>query len=109
VTRVVARLDRDDKLAFLPMRDPAAAPLLESLPDDEHFATWHLVRANGSIVGDGRGGVELLAAMRLTRGSARLLDLVPDAVLDGAYGLVARNRSLLGRLVPDGVAPRRYP
>ena len=30
---------------------------------------------------------------------------LPDAVYRG----IARRRSLLGRLVPDGPAPRRYP
>jgi len=30
-------------------------------------------------------------------------------MLDRAYGLIARNRRTLGRFVPDGGAPRRYP
>jgi hypothetical protein len=47
--------------------------------------------------------------MRLTRPAGRLLAAVPDRVLDALYGPVSRHRSLLGRLVPDGRAPRRYP
>jgi predicted DCC family thiol-disulfide oxidoreductase YuxK len=109
VTRVVAVLDRDEELAFLPMRDDEALALLDALPANERFASWHLVRRNGSLVGHGTGGVELLRAVRLTRVAGRLLSPLPDAVLDALYELVARRRGALGRLVPDGPAPRRYP
>ncbi len=50
---------------------------------------------------------ELLRAMRISRPAGRLLSLVPPVVLDAAYDVVARNRGRLGRLVPDGPAPRR--
>jgi len=30
-------------------------------------------------------------------------------MLDRAYWLIARNRGSLGRLAPEGPAPRRYP
>jgi len=91
------------------MRDQEAVPLLGSLPEEERFASWQLARSDGSLVGYGAGGVELLRAMRLTRPAGRLLAAVPDRVLDALYGPVSRHRSLLGRLVPDGRAPRRYP
>jgi hypothetical protein len=48
--------------------------------------------------------VPLLASMRATRPLARAGSRVPAGVLDAAYGVVARHRSGLGRLVPD-VAP----
>jgi predicted DCC family thiol-disulfide oxidoreductase YuxK len=86
--RLVARLDRGEQLAFLPLDDPAAAALLEPVPAEERLASWRLVRRDGSV--RGRGWV---------RGR------LPDA----AYGLVARNRGRLGRLVPDGPGPHRYP
>ena len=91
------------------MHDEEAAQLLEPLPENERFASWHLARSDGSLVGYGAGGVELLRAMRLTRPAGRLLAAVPDRVLDGLYRPVSRHRSLLGRLMPDGRAPRRYP
>jgi hypothetical protein len=62
--------------------------LLASLSEDERLASWRLARRDGSLVGYG-----------IVRGR------VPDAL----YRLVARNRDVLGRLVPDGPAPRRYP
>ena len=91
------------------MHDEEAATLLEPLPEDEGFASWHLARGDGLLVGYGTGGVELLRSMRLTRRAGRLFAVVPDRVLDAAYGLVARYRGPLGRLVPDGPAPKRFP
>jgi hypothetical protein len=51
-----------------------------------------------------------LAEVRLTRPLGllfRALRLSP--VVDAVDNLVARYRKSLGRLVPDGPAPRRYP
>jgi hypothetical protein len=76
------------RLAILPLDDAAAAPLLVSLPEDERFASWRLALRDGSLVGYG-----------VIRGR------LPDAL----YGFVANHRDVLGRLVPDGPAPRRYP
>jgi hypothetical protein len=72
----------------LPLDDPVAEPLLKVLPETERLASWRLVRRDGSIVG-----------------YAWVRGRVPDA----AYRFLARHRDLLGRLVPDGPAPRRYP
>jgi hypothetical protein len=65
-----------------------ARDLLASLPEGERFESWRLVKSDGSILGYG-----------IVRGR------VPDAL----YKLVAENRELLGRFVPDGPAPRRFP
>jgi hypothetical protein len=75
-------------LAILSLQDEEATPLLSAIPENERLASWRLVRRDGSIVGYG-----------WARGR------VPDAV----YRFVARHRKRLGRLVPDGPAPRRYP
>ena len=83
--------------------------MLADLPEEERFASWRLVLPGARPVGYGRGGRELLSSLRLTRPLGRLLRVVPDGVLDAAYRLVARNRSRLGRLVPDHPGPRRYP
>jgi predicted DCC family thiol-disulfide oxidoreductase YuxK len=107
--RVVARLDRDAALAFLDLRDPRAAEVLEPLPEAERFATWRLALPGREPVGYGRGGVDLLRTLRLTRPFSRALAIVPPRLLDGVYDLVARNRSSLGRLVPDGAGPDRFP
>ncbi len=105
--RIVLRLDRDQELAVLPLQDREAASLLEALTVEERLASWRITRPGGSLAGFGAGVVTLLQAMRLTRPLARLLAALPDRVLDAVYGAVARHRSLLGHVVPDGPAPRR--
>jgi hypothetical protein len=93
----------------LPLADPEARPLLARLDEEERGSTWRLVRVDGTPSGRGAAVVDLLRSMRHTRPVGRLLGLVPDAALDAAYGAVARSRGALGRLVPDGPAPRRFP
>ncbi len=107
--RVVQRLDRHGELAQLPMLDPEAAELLARLPTEQRYSSWHLALEDGSLVGRGAGLRDLLRALRLTRPVAPLVAVVPDALLDRAYRTVAEHRSRLGRLVPDGPAPRRFP
>ncbi len=107
--RAVATLDRGHELAFLPLDESEAEPLLAPLPEDERLETWHLVAPDGALSGHGTGGVELLGALRLTRPMGELLARVPDRMLDGAYEIVARHRKRLGRFVPDRPGPRRYP
>jgi len=70
------------------LQDTEAAALLTEIPETERRETWRLVRPHGTPVS--HLGV---------RGR------VPDAL----YRAVAERRGLLGRLVPDGAAPRRYP
>lgn len=106
--RTIALLDRDRELLILPLGDAAAAPLLRGVPQEERHATWRLVIGD-TAVGYGRGAVDLARSLRLTRPVARILRAIPDPALDDLYELVARHRSRLGRLVPDGPAPRRYP
>jgi predicted DCC family thiol-disulfide oxidoreductase YuxK len=89
--------------------DPGARQLLHAVRPEEREASWWLVLADRTVVGRGTGGRELLRSLRLTRPFAALLRLVPDAVLDRAYGFVARHRRGLGRLVPDQPGPRRFP
>lgn len=83
--------------------------MLEPLPEDDRFATWHLALPDGSLAGGGTGLRALLRSMRLTRRAGRVLERLPDSVLNRFYVLVSGHRAQLGRLVPDGPAPRRFP
>jgi len=107
--RCVARLDRHRELALLPLQDAAAQPLLADLDEDQQLRTWRLAQPDGFMVGYGAGIPELLASMRPTRPLGRVLRLAPERVLEGLYHAIVRNRGSLGRFVPDGPAPRRYP
>jgi hypothetical protein len=54
--------------------------------------------------------VALFAEVRVTRPIARFLRAVRAApLIDASDKLIARYRGFLGRFVPDGDAPRRYP
>ena len=109
--RVVDRLDRRGQVALLSLGDEDAARLLASVPENERAERWWFVRRDRTVApGDHGGGVELLAELRLTRRLAKALDRLGAAPLvDALDRFVSRYRGRLGRLVPDGPAPRRYP
>jgi predicted DCC family thiol-disulfide oxidoreductase YuxK len=100
VARTIVRADRRHRLALLPFQDDEAAALLEALSDEERARSIHLVDADGrrSSAGDALGRVV-----------AQLGAPWASRALAPAYAPVARRRGRLGRVVPDGPAPRRYP
>jgi predicted DCC family thiol-disulfide oxidoreductase YuxK len=109
--RVVARLDRRQQLALLPLADDEASVLLASIPEDERMECWWLVLRDGTpVAGNKGGGVAILSELRLTRPFGLLLRVLRLSelvdILDDGF---ARHRATLGRFVPDGEAPHRYP
>jgi len=98
-------------LALLPLADEEADRLLALVPEDARDDCWWLVLRDGTPVpGDGGGGVTLFAEIRLTRPLGRVLRAFRAAPLvDALDKVIARYRTRLGRFVPDGPAPRRYP
>jgi hypothetical protein len=85
--------------------------LLVDVPEKQRDECWWLVLQHTTLMpGDAGGGVELLAEMRLTRPLGRFLRFArAEPLVDALDKLVSRHRGRLGRLVPDGRAPRRYP
>ena len=85
--------------------------LLASVPEDERGECWWLVLVDGTPVAGIDGGiVAMLALFPLTRPLAfvlRVLRLSP--LLDWADLKLSAQRGRLGKIVPDGPAPRRYP
>lgn len=79
--------------------------MLAGLAPEEREGSWHLVLPDGRRASRGTGAVALARALGWRRAAA-LLRLLP---LEPLYALVAGNRGRLGRLVPDGPAPERYP
>jgi hypothetical protein len=98
-------------LALLPLADSQAKDLLAAIPEEARNECWWLVLRDGTAVpGNKGGGVVLFAEMRSTRPLARALrTLRLSSLIDSADNLLARYRSRLGLLVPEGRAPRRYP
>jgi predicted DCC family thiol-disulfide oxidoreductase YuxK len=92
------RLDRHDRLALLSLRDDAATPLLAGVPVAERFSSLRLAEPDG----------RLLSRSAAVKAVAAHLGIW-SAGLDRAYDAIASRRSRLGRLVPDGIAPRRFP
>jgi hypothetical protein len=98
-------------VALLPLIDQRAGELLAQVPEHKRSECWWLVLRDRSLVpGNDGGGVMLLGAMRLTRWGGhglRWLQLSP--VIDALDHVLARFRKRLGRFVPEGAAPLRYP
>jgi predicted DCC family thiol-disulfide oxidoreductase YuxK len=109
--RVVAKADRSQQLAFLPLGDPDAARLLEAVSEETRMASWWLVSRDGEpVAGNNGGGVALLLELRATRPLGRLLRAAKlSPAVDFLDDLIARHRSAIGRVVRDGPGPRRYP
>jgi hypothetical protein len=105
------RLDRRRELALLPLADDAAARLVAGIPETRRDDCWWLVLRDATPVpGDAGGGVALFAELRLTRPLGRFLRAVgAGPLIDALDKLVSCHRGRLGKLVPDGPAPRRYP
>ncbi len=96
---------------MLRLGDEEAGDLLASVPEDERGQCWWIVRRDGTVVrGDEGGGVMLLAEIRLTGPLGRSLRAVRlSPAIDALDRVLSRYRSRLGRFVPEGPAPRRYP
>ncbi len=81
------------------------------MPEEKRGECWWLVLCDGTVVrGDEGAGVMLLEAIHFTGPLGRALRVVRlSAAVDAADRVLARYRSPLGRFVPEGAAPRRYP
>jgi hypothetical protein len=85
--------------------------LLAAVRESERAERWWLVLREGTALrGDDGAGTALLRKLRITRHLGATLErLRLSPVVDAFDRLVSRHRGRLGRLVPDGPAPRRYP
>jgi predicted DCC family thiol-disulfide oxidoreductase YuxK len=105
--RAVDLIDRGRRVALLPLEDGEARQFVRRLPEEKRFASWHLVEPDGRITSGGAAAARLLDSLghaRAMRGASRLA-----APVERLYDLVATHRSTLGRFLPDGKAPRRFP
>jgi hypothetical protein len=81
------------------------------VPQEKRTECWWLVLRDGTpVAGDGGGGVMLFAELRLTRPLGRVLGALRlSPLVDLLDKALSRCRKHLGRFVPEGSAPRRYP
>ena len=86
----VLELDRTRRLRPLALQDPRTPELLPGLSEAERMESFHVVEADGTVHSAGDALAEVVPPLRrFPRAAARL------------YGLVAGNRSRLGKLIPD--------
>lgn len=90
------------------MLHPEAQKLLEALPLEVRYRTWHLVYPDGRIVSPPDAVMLLLAllAPRIARGLHRLRI---DRVVVRLEKLISAYRGELGKVVPRKGAIRRFP
>jgi len=105
--RMLARLDRRERLGFLPLDDPQADALLRPVGPEERMRSWRVAEMDGRLSEGADAGASVLTvlgARRLAAASRRW-----GGAGERVYRTVATHRGLLGHLVPDGTAPHRYP
>jgi predicted DCC family thiol-disulfide oxidoreductase YuxK len=108
--RMVARLDRRQRLALLSRDDPAAAPYAARIPPEQIAASWQLIEPTGVRSMHGPAVIRLLESLAATRwlgGAARTLRLAP--ALTAVNRMLGRIRRPLRRFFPDPRVPRRWP
>ena len=105
--RMLVRLDRHERLGFLPLDDPQAGALLAPLSSAERIESWRLVAVDGQLLGGAAAGSSVLTVL----GARRLADATRrwNDVGERIYRATATHRGWLGHLVPDGAGPHRYP
>ncbi len=92
------------------MLEPEAAAFLEPLPENERFASWHLVLPDGTYLRHAEASVMLLEEIDSLRPVGFLIRRFRLERLVGRIErLVSDYRGELGKLVPWKPPVRRFP
>ncbi len=110
LARLVARLDRDERLALLSRDDEAAVPYAARIPPEEISASWQLIEPTGVRMMLGPAGIRVLEYIPTTRWLAWLFRTLRLTWLATAVNrLLSRIRKPLARFFPNPRLPRRWP
>jgi predicted DCC family thiol-disulfide oxidoreductase YuxK len=110
VARLVARLDRRERLAMLDRDDDAAAPYVARIPEEDVQASWQLIEPTGVRLMHGPAGIRLLEYLPPTAWFGRALRrLRLTSSVTEVNRFLGRVRKPLGRFFPDQRRPRRWP
>lgn len=95
----------------MPLADEEVGTLLATIPEERRKECWWLILRDGTpLPGDGGGGVAVLLEMETTRPIGRALGALRlGGFIDAVDKLVAGQRKWMGKFLPNGPAPRRYP
>jgi predicted DCC family thiol-disulfide oxidoreductase YuxK len=108
--RLIARLDRGQRLAMLDRDDEAAAPYVARIPEQQVQASWQLIEPTGVRLMHGPAGIRLLEHVPATRWLGRALRALRLTPLVTAVNRVlGRIRKPLARFFPNPQRPRRWP
>jgi predicted DCC family thiol-disulfide oxidoreductase YuxK len=108
--RLIARLDRCERLALLSRDAEAAALYASRIPDDQFAESWQLIEPTGVRLMHGPAAVRLLGYLPATRWLASLLrsfKLTPVAT--AVNRVLGKIRKPLARFFCDSRVPHRWP
>jgi predicted DCC family thiol-disulfide oxidoreductase YuxK len=103
--------DREKRLRPVALQDPEAAELLAKMDEDARMESWHLVTPDGRVHSGGAAVAPLAKLLPAGAPVAGLASAFPGFT-QRLYGLVARHRGRLGRLLGEqacAVDPRSRP
>jgi predicted DCC family thiol-disulfide oxidoreductase YuxK len=92
------RLDDGRRLRATPIRSIEGMAILAGIRPEEQLASWHLRSPSGEVRSAGAAVAPLLRLLRGGRPLAWIAARLPRST-ERLYGLVARNRTRLGRLL----------
>jgi predicted DCC family thiol-disulfide oxidoreductase YuxK len=110
LARLVARLDRGERLAMLDRDDAAAAPYVARIPEEDVQESWQLIESTGVRLMHGPAGIRLLEYLPATRWLGQgLRRLRLTSLATAVNRMLGRVRKPLGRFFSDQRRPRRWP
>ena len=107
----ILRWDRRGSMRALPIQGSEAVALLAGMDPARRMASWHLATTDGAVRSGAAAVAPLARMLPGGRPVAYVAELFPGLTRH-AYGLVARHRGTLGRLIgakacsvdPSGIA-----
>jgi predicted DCC family thiol-disulfide oxidoreductase YuxK len=94
----ILRWDRRGSIRAVPIRGPEAEALLAGMDPARRMASWHFASIDGTVRSGAAAVAPLARMLPGGRPMAYVAELFPG-LAELAYGLVARHRRTLGRLI----------
>jgi predicted DCC family thiol-disulfide oxidoreductase YuxK len=94
----ILRWDRRGSMRALPIQGPEAEALLADMDPARRRASWHLATTDGTVRSGAAAAAPLARMLPGGRPIGYAAELFPG-LTRRAYGLVARHRGTLGRLI----------
>ncbi len=102
--RLVARLDRGERLALLSRDDDAAAPYAARIPTHQVQQSWQLIEPTGVRMMHGPAGIRVLEYIPATRLLGRILRTLGSPTRDGGESVSRSGQEAARPVLPQ---PRR--